>query len=144
MRESEILKLPEPLDEITKKLIERSYIRAIEDIHEEEFLYIERSITYKLKITRHTDIDWVMRLTDICECVFGVIRECREKKLTITEETCKYIGAALFYFINPYDIIPDHEPKIGYLDDYYVIVLCLKSICTKDRKLILSKLALLK
>ena len=144
MHEREILQLPKPLDEITKKLIERSYIRAIEDIHEEEVSYIESSIAHKLKITRHTDIDWVIRLTDICECIFGVINEYREKKLTIAEETYKSIGAALFYFINPYDIIPDHKPQIGYIDDYYVIVLCLKSICTKDRKLILSKLALLK
>ena len=143
MREDEILQLPKPLDETTKKLIGRSYIKAIEDIHEEEVLYIESSIAHKLNGARYTGIEWVIRLTDICECIFGVMKKYREKKLTISEGTYKSIGAALFYFINPYDIIPDHIPDIGYIDDYYVVILCLNLICAQDRELILDKLKLL-
>ena len=112
-------------------------------MHNAEYVYIKSSIANKLKVTRCTNIEWVKRLTDICECIFGVIKKYREKKLTISEETYMSIGAALFYFINPYDIISDDTPEIGYLDDYYVVTLCLNSICPQDRKLIIEELKLL-
>jgi uncharacterized membrane protein YkvA (DUF1232 family) len=140
MREDKILKLPGHLDEALKKLIERSFNNAIENISDSEVLYIESSIDNKIKATRSTGLDWVIDLTVICKCIFGLIEEYRGNRQVISEETYKCIGAALFYFINPYDIIPDHEPGIGYLDDYYVVILCLCSICEQDRKLILSKL----
>ena len=143
MHESEILKLPEHLDETIENLVKRSYGCAVEDIDEEEILYIESRITHKLKTVNNIRIDWVVQLANIFECLFGLIKAYKEKKLEISKATYRSIGAALFYFINPYDIIPDHEPQIGYLDDYYVMILCINSMCAQDRKLVLNELKLL-
>ena len=38
------------------------------------------------------------------------------------------ISVTLIYVINPYDIIPDFIPVIGYVDDLTVFVYCLKLI----------------
>ena len=42
--------------------------------------------------------------------------------------TIAAIGAALAYIINPFDVIPDVIPVIGYLDDAAVLTLCLKMV----------------
>lgn len=39
------------------------------------------------------------------------------------------IGAAAFtllYFVNPFDVVPDLVPLVGYIDDAFVMSLCLK------------------
>jgi len=39
------------------------------------------------------------------------------------------LGAAAFtliYFVNPFDIVPDLIPLVGYIDDAFVVTLCLQ------------------
>ena len=45
------------------------------------------------------------------------------------------IGAALFYFANPFDIISDHTLATGYLDDAHVINLCIKGLDKSEPRL---------
>ena len=43
------------------------------------------------------------------------------------------LGAVVFtllYFVNPFDVIPDLIPFIGYIDDAFVLSLCIKFIGT--------------
>lgn len=40
----------------------------------------------------------------------------------ISRKTLLIIGAALLYFINPLDLIPDIIPVTGYVDDLMVVV----------------------
>jgi uncharacterized membrane protein YkvA (DUF1232 family) len=41
----------------------------------------------------------------------------RDEEWKLTEEERNSIISALFYFVDPDDVIPDHIPGIGYLDD---------------------------
>ena len=38
------------------------------------------------------------------------------------------VVAVIIYFVAPYDVIPDFIPKIGYLDETYVVDKCLDII----------------
>ena len=54
-------------------------------------------------------------------------------------KTAAAITAALLYFINPFDIVPDFIPVIGYLDDAVVVGACLKLIQSDLRAFASSK-----
>jgi len=43
-------------------------------------------------------------------------------------ETIVWAIAAILYFVNPFDLIPDFIPGIGYLDDAVVIALAVASV----------------
>jgi uncharacterized membrane protein YkvA (DUF1232 family) len=42
-------------------------------------------------------------------------------------ETIVWIIGAIIYFVNPFDLIPDFIPGVGYLDDAVVIGLAIAS-----------------
>jgi uncharacterized membrane protein YkvA (DUF1232 family) len=48
---------------------------------------------------------------------------------------------ALIYFISPIDLIPDHIPVVGYLDDLAVLSLAVNSLRTEERDLELKEQA---
>ena len=141
MKREVILDMPVSLDEDIKSLIERAFHSAVEEIQESEFDYIDKKILLKTSSIADTQPPWVANLSLFSECLYEILKMYRQKKDVISEETYKFIGAALFYFINPYDIIPDYTAGIGYADDYFVFILCLNSICEKDRNFILGKLS---
>ena len=46
----------------------------------------------------------------------------------VSTETLLLIIGAVIYFVNPFDMIPDFIPFIGYIDDAFVVGLTLKSV----------------
>lgn len=56
----------------------------------------------------------------ICDRLFQLeilINMIRDKEWKLTKEECDSIRGALYYFVDPDDVIPDHIPGIGFLDD---------------------------
>ena len=41
---------------------------------------------------------------------------------------------ALLYLLNPFDLIPDHIPVVGYLDDLGVMTLAIGEIVRRERR----------
>ncbi|MBT3529427.1 MAG: DUF1232 domain-containing protein [Gammaproteobacteria bacterium] len=41
----------------------------------------------------------------------------RDKECSLSKEECDSVRSALYYFVDPDDVIPDHIPGIGFLDD---------------------------
>ena len=137
----DIMKLPVNLDKKIKGLVEQAYFSAVKDVGEFEYVYIENKIGTKMQVTENNILPWVSRLSQYYSILNDILKDHEQKNVLLSENTIKAIAAAIFYFINPYDIIHDFTPKIGYADDYYVLILCLESICEKDRKIIIKKLS---
>lgn len=53
-------------------------------------------------------------------------------KSPFSEEN-KIVLACAHYLCDPNDVIPDHVPEIGYLDDAYVVNMCLTKIYHENR-----------
>ena len=134
------LELPVEIDGELKNLIKRAYLNAIDSMEEDEFNYIDAKIQNKVEETKSIKPEWVSNLTLLYQRFYEILKQARNNELRISKKAYKAIGAALFYFINPYDIIPDFTPEIGYADDFYVLILCLESVDEKDKKVVLSQL----
>jgi uncharacterized membrane protein YkvA (DUF1232 family) len=136
-----ILDMPIQIEDDLQRLIKRSFFNALADMENCEFDYINKKIKQKIVEINDEQLVWVHRLAKYFKVLHEFVSRCNNKTSLIGEESCKAIGAALFYFINPYDIIPDYTPEIGYADDYYVLTLCLESLCKKDKNLIMKELS---
>ncbi len=63
------------------------------------------------------------------ELLFGMIRDYMTKRYReIPWKTIAAAAATLLYILNPFDIIPDFIPGIGYIDDGMVLMLALKMV----------------
>ncbi|MFT4860900.1 MAG: uncharacterized membrane protein YkvA (DUF1232 family) [Pseudohongiellaceae bacterium] len=57
-----------------------------------------------------------------------LINMIRDDEWQLTEEEKKSIRGALYYFVDPEDLIPDHIPGIGYLDDAMYAEIVIKEL----------------
>ncbi len=68
-------------------------------------------------IARARDLDLPQFVSDRLLKLQILLNMIRDEEWRLSEEECNSIRSALYYFIDPEDIIPDHIPGIGYLDD---------------------------
>ena len=131
-----IKKLAKPgcLDNATRRCIKEMYYAAIEEMGEDEFKYIINKIDDKLIITCNSQTQWVAELSKYYEALWLALKAQIEGLVDLSPIGIKYISAALFYFINPFDIIPDYTPGIGYIDDLLVLSLCINKLSVNDRR----------
>ncbi|MBC8205588.1 MAG: DUF1232 domain-containing protein [Kiritimatiellaeota bacterium] len=130
--------LPVDIDSNLKDQIRAAFDNAVDDIGFYEYAYIKNKMAAKLSVISNVPLPWVSKLACYYEACFGLLDRNVPVAMELTSEGVRLLGAALFYFINPYDVIPDMTPEIGYADDYYVFVLSIKALCKSDRDVVLG------
>ncbi len=124
-------------DDSLPDLASRAPVRqAVEQIGEEEFYYICHSIEKKVAALKRSGTKWIRDLAIHCDALHKIYLDHTDGLRSLPEEQLKVVGAALFYFVNPYDIIPDYDPGSGYLDDAHVVNLCADNLDKFDPKLL--------
>lgn len=128
----EVLKQLEKIEPDRKEKIRQSYFNAVEKVDHEEFEYIKEKIGRKLYLTGNSKFQWIKKLSVHYKNLNRILEEHHRKYQILSSHSAQLIGAALFYFINLYDMIPDYTPDIGYVDDLFVLITCLNSIPGND------------
>lgn len=132
------LTLPIALDKQTKDLIKRSYVDAVKNVGEDEYLYVARKIHKKMESTRTAATSWIQKLSSYYETLYFIFENHNSNNDNqLSGEAIRLICAALFYFVNPFDVIPDYVPGTGYADDLLVFNICMQSLSHKDRRIII-------
>ena len=111
--------------EEAQEVLEKGYSDAekiISDVDKTEELLnsLEEKINMIPKLGKHLSVIPVM---------IQMVRDYVRKKYTKAPAgTIVAIVSALIYVFNPFDIIPDAVPGVGYFDDATVIAVCLKLV----------------
>lgn len=67
--------------------------------------------------------------TDIRD-LYGMLRDAVAGRYSVPFRSLAAVAVTLLYLANPFDLIPDFIPGIGYIDDVFMVSLCLKFIGT--------------
>ena len=62
--------------------------------------------------------------------LYSMISDVARGRYRLPHRTIGAIAFTLLYFVNPFDLIPDIIPMVGYIDDAFVVSLCIKFIAT--------------
>jgi len=82
-----------------------------------------------------TDTNQLQELTHLKQrgtSLFELFKNYIMEKEKISIDACRSIIGCLVYFIDPFDVIPDYTPGIGYVDDLFVLLICVKSFHKAD------------
>jgi|GEM_PF-6936631 len=128
--------LPVEIAETEVEFINQSYFRAADVIGDVEYRYILEKFNEKIANVNLSKHGWVTEMANAYSHLFAAAREHNEGRNKLTDEAYKLICAAVFYFVNPFDVIPDHIPDVGYADDFLVLQTCLKTLKGGDAEII--------
>ena len=130
-----MLRTPTDVQRDLKNRIAAAYEGAIPNVGKEEVAYVKSRIDRTLKRLASEPGGWLASMGATSEFLHRSMTKEEERPGSIGSVAYDEIVAALFYLCNPFDLIPDHHPSRGYLDDAYVINECLRRLKKSAPKL---------
>lgn len=124
------------LDPDTRRRITSYLENARSSMGEEEYFYIARHFQRKVRVVSTSRIPWVRALAAEMVVLHRIYEAHLEGEMELGDDAISTISVALFYFVNPYGVIPDHVPGKGYLDDAYVFERCLRELKKRAPQLV--------
>jgi uncharacterized membrane protein YkvA (DUF1232 family) len=123
-----------------KQALQIAFEQAISEFAEEELNYVRSKIVRKVISTATSSTAWVVQVSRHYGSLYLSLESMIVDTIELENDT-RTIGAALFYFINPFDVIPDFHPYLGYVDDALVLSDCCCRISYSALEICSSNLA---
>ena len=117
-----------------KKKVSDQFERLIGRINREDVKRVLDRAMAKVQGLLHSGVDSVADLGRQIALLCNMLRDWWNGFYEIPWATVAASTAALLYFLNPLDVIPDFLPGIGLLDDALVIAICFKMIQSDLRR----------
>ncbi|MCK5117564.1 MAG: DUF1232 domain-containing protein [Candidatus Aegiribacteria sp.] len=126
-----------------KTRLERIFRNGLDSVDDEQVEQAATETGRKIGRLEGTGIpDSLEGLWQDIKLLYSMISDVVRGRYRLPYRTIATVAFTLLYFVNPFDLIPDIIPVVGYIDDAFVVSLCLKFIGTdleKYRKWIQSE-----
>ena len=103
------------------------YATAISDTTRADVEYVLVALPLKLAALDPSDQPPAAMVARV-NLLRHVLSEVHTGVRAMTWEETQVIAAALFYFVMPFDLIPDCVPQEGFLDDAFILGLCMEQM----------------
>lgn len=115
--------------------------RDVKDRYEQDILQFMHAVhadqreelLEKLTSLESSATAWLRSLGTYCRVLARIWEEEACQVAGHSSDAYRVIGACLAYLVDPEDVIPDYICGLGYLDDAYVVELCLKRLSRRHR-----------
>jgi uncharacterized membrane protein YkvA (DUF1232 family) len=108
---------PVALDAATRRTVLAQFAQAIEVVGEPEEKYVDDRLP-KILIRLKKQFGWYGDMAQVAEFLHRYVIDYDGSDPL----RCRRIGiAALFYLCDPFDVVPDFSPAVGYVDDALVL-----------------------
>lgn len=111
-----------------KSILGKIYKGTIGKISDADINYVLKNTGKKASSLLENGNHILVKLASQVMLLFRMLRDAREGRFEVSWGTILAIGAALFYFLDPFDLIPDFIPIAGFLDDATIISICISMI----------------
>lgn len=116
---------PIVIEKHLKERVIESYLSILKEASSDEVQYVNAKFERVYKRLTSRRGEWQ---EDLAFYAKAMLREVRfTSKGSLTKEA-RIVIASVFYLCKPDDVIPDHTPGTGYLDDAFVINQAMKDI----------------
>lgn len=119
----------------SKTRLERIFRSGMDSMDEE---HIEQAATRSGRKIEHLEgsgvPDSLEGLWQDIRLLYSMVSDSVRGRYRLPFRTIAAVAFTLLYFVNPFDLIPDIVPVVGYIDDAFVVSLCIKFIGTDLEK----------
>ncbi len=114
--------------------LERSLYNRADRMHPDDERLVDGRLEKKIQSLLSGSAMVSQKLRVLIQRVQLLYSLLKDPDFTLRWTTKALILAALVYFINPFDMVPDVLPLIGYVDDAFVIGLVISSLNEEIRR----------
>lgn len=110
-----------------KKASEDAFKASAENMNEERVNEAADSADEKIRSLENSIPESLKELWEEIKTLAALLRDyVKGDYKTVPFNTVAAIAAALLYFVSPVDVVPDFIPVLGYIDDAFVVNLCIR------------------
>ncbi|OGJ93414.1 MAG: hypothetical protein A2487_16870 [Candidatus Raymondbacteria bacterium RifOxyC12_full_50_8] len=119
-----------PLNEEQKKTLRQRFAEMTQNVNKEDVVRLLRIFEGKFKKVRDKLYHYPPFRVYVrqCELAYEAIRSWSHGEYELPWQIVGAMTAALLYVLNPLDLIPDFIPIIGFVDDIFIITLCIRLV----------------
>ncbi len=110
------------------KEAEETFRERMKDVDEEDVKEVLEEGESKARDLLNSSVGKFVKLGKQTLLLWKMLRDWWNDKYELPWKSVTAVTAALLYFINPMDVIPDFIPGIGYLDDITVVTICIQLV----------------